>query len=101
MAAFDGVGQLVGKRLAEQDVDVADIPFVKSFRRESVSQLEPEVDLVADSESISEIRGIVGVVIVIAVVAEEQSHPIALCIQGVDTEGVVAVDGLLLTRGVD
>ena len=66
MPALNRVGQLFCHGSAEENIDVADIPFVKGFRWKSFCQLEPEVGFVLYSKGIGEIRGIVGIVIVIS-----------------------------------
>ena len=70
VAALDRVGELVGIRFAEHHIDIADVPFVQSLRGQTFCQLEPEVSLVVHRKGISEIRGVVGVVIIVTVIAE-------------------------------
>ena len=101
MPALNRVGQLFCHGSAEENIDVADIPFVKGFRRQAFCHLKPEAGLVVHRKGIGEIRRVVGVVIIIAVVAEEQTHAVTLRIQGIHAERVVAADGPVLTGGVD
>ena len=71
MPALDGVGELFARGLAELDVDMSDIPFLAHIDGQTVGELESELRFVLNSEGVGQIRGIVGVVIIVAVVAEQ------------------------------
>ena len=98
MATTGAIGELLACRLAELDIDIADVPLAESFVGETISQLETQLSLVIYQEGISQIRGVAAVVIIVAVVAEEGTHSTTFPIERTHAEGIALVD-LRLGKG--
>ena len=99
--APSGVGQLFAHGLTELHIDMSDRPFAKCPVGEGVCQLETELCLVGNSESVSKIGGIAGVVIVVAVVSQKCTDTGSLVVKGCHAEGTTWLDETLLTGRVD
>ena len=101
VSTLDRVVERLTGRLTELHVDMADIPLLQYFLRESVNHLQSQLGLIRHSKGVSKIGGIVRREIIIAVVAEEGADTVALAVEGSDTEGIALGDECLLTGGVD
>ena len=74
---------------------------MKGFRWKSFCHLEPESGLVGYRKGIGQIGCVVGVVKVIAIITEEHTHTVTFRVQGIQTEGVIGMNGPFLAGGVD
>ena len=101
MSTLDGVVEHLTGRLAELYVDMADIPLLQRFLRESVNHLQSELGLVGYGNGVSEIGGVVWGEIIIAVVAEESADATALAVEGRYAEGTALRNECFLAGGVD
>ena len=101
MASLDGVFELLTRRLAEVDIDIADIPFAGDFVGQSAGQLEAQLRFPVDGKGICKIGGIAGVIIIVAVVAHEIADAGSLTVEIGDAEGRSTLDEAFRFGGVD
>lgn len=96
ITALYRIGKHLAGRLAEVNIQLADIPLAQGHIGQAVCQLEPELGLVIYSKGISQVRGIARTVIIVAIVTQQRADTGALGIEVIDTEGRLALDETLV-----
>ena len=96
ITALYRIGKHLAGRLAEVNIQLADIPLAQGHIGQAVCQLEPELGLVIYSKGISQVRGIARTVIIVAIVTQQRVDTGALGIEVIDTEGRLALDETLV-----
>ena len=101
VAEVDGVLQHVAKLSAEVDADVADVPLQHHLRRQTVGQLQSYVDLARLVDGVSQIGGVAGLIVIVAVGAEEGAEPLAFLVERSHAEGVAPAYERLVVGAVE
>ena len=78
----------MARRLAQLHPDIAYIPGMQGLRGQRVGQLEAHLGTIAHIERVGQITGIAGLIVIVAVIAEQLAQAGTLCIEGSHIEGV-------------